>query len=130
MTELDDVNIRHIKLVTGDELIAIVLSEDDLNEEDYNPELLIVQKPMLVKIRMLEEGTSFLFYDWQPFSKDDTCFINPFHIISHVECSNDIKGQYINVIINSPSDEDPDDYDDNEEPTEPEQLFPSNRTLH
>jgi len=126
MTELDDVNIRHIKLVTGDELIAIVLGEGDLNEDDYNPDLLIVQKPMLIKIMPVPEGTSFLFYEWQPFGKDDTCFINPFHIVTHMECSNDIKGQYLNVIINSPSDEDTED----DEPSEPEYNIPSDRILH
>jgi len=63
MTELDDVNIRHIKLVTGDELIAIVLDNDDLPEDDHSPDVLYVQKPMQIQIRTLAEGTSFLFYE-------------------------------------------------------------------
>ena len=122
MIELDDVNICHIKLVTGDELIAIIL-----DDEDNESELLLVQKPMLIKIIPVSEGTSFLFYDWQPFSKYDTCFINPLHIVSHVECSNKIKGQYINLCINSSSDDDDDEYD---EPTEPKCNLPSDRILH
>jgi hypothetical protein len=127
MTELDDVNIRHIKLVTGDELIAIVLDNDDLPEDDHSPDVLYVQKPMQIQIRTLAEGTSFLFYEWQPFGKGDVCFINPFHIVSHMECSNDIKGQYINVVVNSPSDdEEPED----DESSETEYNILPERILH
>lgn len=127
MTELDDVNIRHIKLVTGDELIAIVLDSNDLPEEDCSPNVLYIQKPMQIQIRTLAEGTSFLFYEWQPFGKGDVCFINTFHIVSHMECSNDIKGQYISVVVNSPSDdEEPGD----DESSKPEYNIPPDRTLH
>ena len=34
--DVDDVNIQHIKLITGDELIAIVLDHDDHNSLKYS----------------------------------------------------------------------------------------------
>lgn len=126
MTELDDVNIRHIKLATGDELIAIVLSDEEIGEES---ELLMVQRPMMIQFKMDPDGISFVFYEWQPLSKDDTCFINPFHIVSHVECSNSIKEQYINVCLNSSDDHYEYDEDDEYNDELPIHL-PSDRTLH
>lgn len=103
MTELNDVNIRHIKLSTGDELIAIVLSDEET--ENVSSNLLVVQRPMRIRTVERDRAVSFLFYEWQPLSDDDVCYINPMHVVSHVECSNDVKGQYINVCVNGDIDE-------------------------
>lgn len=106
MNELQDVNIRHIKLVSGEQLIAII------HDQDTESDLMMVQKPMLIKMSSHESGTTFVFYDWQPLAKTDTCFINPFHIVSHVECVDDIKEQYIKACMNTSSDSDTDyEYD-------------------
>lgn len=98
--DVDDVNIQHIKLITGDELIAIVLDHDDYK-------LLKVQRPMKLELTQYESGLGFVFYEWQPLSSTDFCFINPIHIVSHVECANDVKIQYINACVNDSSDPDP-----------------------
>ena len=104
MTELNDVNIRHIKLSTGEELIAIVLSDDEISEEDRESSLLVVQRPMKIRTHHTDTSISFLFYEWQPLSRSDICYINPMHIVSHVECDNEIKGQYVNVCVNGDND--------------------------
>ena len=96
MTELDDVNIRHIKLSTGEEIIGLVLADEKLSSE-----LLTVQRPMMIKTVQKNDSMSFLFYEWQPLSKTDTCFINPVHIVSHVECDNEVKGQYVQICLNN-----------------------------
>jgi len=96
MIELDDVNIRHIKLSTGEEIIGLVLVDEKLSNE-----LLTIQKPMMIKTIQKDDSMSFLFYEWQPLSKTDTCCINPTHIVSHVECDNEVKGQYVNICLNS-----------------------------
>lgn len=125
MTELDDVNIRHIKLVTGDELMAIVLSNDDISDDSYSSDLLVVQRPMLIMTTSTTEGLSFSFHEWQPFGRDDVCFINPLHVVSHVECSNEIKEQYIRVCLYDNIDEYEDDTED-----QYELNTPTNRILH
>jgi len=103
MTELSDVNIRHLKLSTGEELIAIVLDQEELDSEDRSPGLMVLQRPM--KIHTVEKNNmmSFLFYEWQPLSKSDVCYINPMHVVSHVECDDQVKGQYINICVNDDS---------------------------
>lgn len=102
MTELNDVNIRHIKLSTGDEIIAIVLSKEELSNltDDVITDFLVVQRPMLIRTIERDRHVSFLFYEWQPLTDTDISCINPMHIVSHVECSNSVKAQYINVCVN------------------------------
>ena len=122
MNELNEVNIRHFKLVSGEDIIAIVLTEEDVGSENYNHDIITVQRPMEIKMVNTDTGTSFVFYEWQPLAKTDICFVNPFHVISHVECDDDIKGEYINACVNeSPSDE---------SDTLPAIGLPSSQTYH
>jgi len=103
MTELNDVNIRHLKLSTGEELISIVLTNEEVSKEDAESDVVVLQRPMKIQTFEKDDMMSFLFYEWQPLSKGDTCYINPMHIVSHVECDNQVKGQYINVCVNGDS---------------------------
>lgn len=92
MTELNDTNIRHFKLSSGEEIIAVVNGKT-------NDNMLVLEHPMRVLIAVTDTGFKFMFSTWQPMAKDDTCHINPMHIISHVECSNDIKERYVRMCI-------------------------------
>ena len=103
MTELNDVNIRHLKLSTGEELISIVLTNEEVSKEDAESDVVVLQRPMKIQTVEKDDMMSFLFYEWQPLSKGDTCYVNPIHIVSHVECDNQVKGQYINVCVNGDS---------------------------
>ena len=107
MTELNDVNIRHLKLSTGEELISIVLDQEELDEEDRSLGLMVLQKPMKIRTSHTDESISFLFYEWQPLAKSNVCYINPMHVVSHVECDNQVKGQYINICVNGDSNQPP-----------------------
>lgn len=100
MTELSDVNIRHLKLSTGEEIIAIVLDQHELSEKNRAQGLMILQRPMKIRTVETETTVSFLFYEWQPLANNDICHVNPMHVVSHVECDNSVKGQYINVCVN------------------------------
>jgi hypothetical protein len=123
MTELDDINIRHFKLTSGEDLIAIVLTEEEVGSENFSNDLIMVQRPMEVKIVKTDTEATFVFYDWQPLAKSENCFINPMHVISHVECANDVKEQYVGACINTPDDGD-ETYD------EPVIRVPSSETYH
>jgi len=111
MTELNEVNIRHLKLSTGEELISIVLDQHELDTEDQAQNLMALQRPMKIRTVEKDDMVSFLFYEWQPLSKGDMCYINPIHVVSHVECDNQIKGQYINVCVNGDPQPDSDSTD-------------------
>jgi hypothetical protein len=101
MTELNETNIRHFKLSSGEEIVAVVSGKTTDN-------MLVLEHPMRVLIAVTDNGFKFMFSTWQPMAKDDTCHINPMHIISHVECSNDIKERYVRMCIHDMDDGDDD----------------------
>jgi len=129
MKELDDINIRHFKLASGEDLIAIILTEEEVGAENFHKDLIMVQSPMEIKMIRSDTAVSFVFYDWQPLAKTDVCFINPTHVISHVECSNDVKEQYINACVNTPPQQD-DNESSNGTYDEPPIYGPSSETYH
>lgn len=92
MNELDDVNIRHFKLASGEELIAYVRGEEE--------HMIVVESPMELHISTRDQTQAFMFTKWMPLGKNEMCTINPMHIISHVECDNDIKERYVRMCIN------------------------------
>ena len=98
MIELDDTNIRHFKLSSGEEVVAVVSGST-------KDKMITLEHAMRVHIMLTETGYKFMFSNWQPMSKDDTCQVNPMHIISHVECANDIKERYVRMCIRSTEDD-------------------------
>ena len=119
MIALDDTNVRHFKLSSGEDIIALVV------EANKESSMLTLEHPMRIHITISDTGYKFMFSDWQPMAKNSVCLINPMHIISHVECANDIKERYIRMCIenaissntdNVATDEDNnDDLEDNDE---------------
>ena len=91
MNELDDVNIRHFKLSSGEELISLVKGDENT--------MIILESPMELHTMMREQTQGFVFTKWQPLSKTDIVALNPMHIVSHVECDNDIKERYIRMCL-------------------------------
>jgi len=91
MNELDDVNIRHFKLSSGEELISLVRGDENT--------MIILESPMELHTMMREQTQGFVFTKWQPLSKTDIVALNPMHIVSHVECDNDIKERYIRMCL-------------------------------
>ena len=92
-------------------------------EED---QLIKLESPMEVHREVRMNSQSFIFTKWLPLSKVDECLLNPMHIVSHVECDNDVKERYVRMCldersakdnhisnrINVESDEDLDKYDE------------------
>ena len=87
--EYNDINIRHLKLVSGEEVISYV------NENSEN-EIIILERPLQIH-RMGIGG--FFFSKWYPFSKKDEAIVNPKQIVSHSEVANDIKEKYIKICL-------------------------------
>ena len=98
MNELDDVNIRHFKLASGEELIAYVRGEEE--------HMIVLESPMELHIQTRDQSQAFMFTKWMPLAKTDMCTLNPMHIVSHVECDNDIKERYVRMCINMNDDKD------------------------
>ena len=86
----DDINIRHFKLVSGEEVISYVGSD---SKEDT---LIHLERPL--QIHRMGMG-SFFFSKWHPFSKKDECVVNPNQIVSHSECADMVKERYIKICL-------------------------------
>lgn len=98
-------NIRHFKLSSGEEIVSFVVSPDHYlkeigQEAKVKPDdsMVILKTPLLINISVLNNVTSSFFTRWQPMAKNEFCFINPFHIISHVECNQFIKEKYVEIV--------------------------------
>jgi len=87
--EYNDINIRHLKLVSGEEVISYV------NDSSEN-ELIILERPLQIH-RMGVGG--FFFSKWYPFAKKDEAIVNPRQIVSHSEVANDVKEKYIKICL-------------------------------
>lgn len=103
---LADINIRHFKLSTGENIIGIVIDPSEVESDDLDPDeaLIILNRPMRVDIVEKTDRTLFLFHEWQPLSKHPYCFINPSHVVSHTECDDGTKERYIKICISSTGD--------------------------
>ena len=107
--EISDLNIRHFKLSSGEEIVAIVLDTAEATDTQLDESTINVQRPMQIEVRTREDSIAFLFHEWQPMAKSQVCMINPFHVISHVECMDQIKEQYLKIVAFSA--DDPVEYD-------------------
>jgi hypothetical protein len=96
-SSLENINIRHFKLSSGDDVIGIVVDPSEVEELGLDEALIVLSRPMRIEIVEKTDRTIFLFYNWQPVSKYPYCFINPSHVVSHTECDENTKHQYVSV---------------------------------
>jgi len=107
--EINGLNIRHFKLSSGEEIVAIVLDTSEATDSQLDESIISVQRPMQIEVRTRGDSIAFLFHEWQPMAKSQVCMINPYHVISHVECMDQIKEQYLKIAAFSA--DDPVEYD-------------------
>jgi len=123
----DNVNIRHLKFVSGEEVIGIMSKDEDASW--------CLEKPLLLNMAPHPYKSTYFFSDWMPLAKEEVCTLNPSTIISHVECSDDIKERYIRVCLGIRQDERlnqreyPDEYMDELE-MELEDMLPDPKTVY
>ena len=102
-TDIEDLNIRHFKLSSGEEVVGLVLSDTEVKEVGLtDPSLITLNRPMRLECIEKPDTTMFLFHEYQPMSKYPYSFLNPVHVISHAECADEIKYQYLQVCMGSP----------------------------
>lgn len=105
---IDTVNIRQIKLVNGDEIIAFVQS--------VNQDGIVIEKPYKIVSQIGQNGHRMVgfFTEWMSLGKDKSTYtIYPAHIISHEEVENHIKENYIKTVLYERAREDePEEYDE------------------
>lgn len=107
MNELEDVNIRHIKLVSGEEILALI------SKVDSRRHLVLVERPLAITSLYMGEKETYHLSDWMPVSTEELTSISATHIVAQAEVSNTAKEAYIRYCVgidDASRDEDDDAY--------------------
>ena len=86
---MDKLNIRHFKLVNGDEIIGLVAVKNDDN--------FIVEQPVAIGTNLVG---GYSFTPWFPFSEHKNYKIEFTHIVNHVQVAPDVKQAYVDFVLN------------------------------
>ena len=85
---MKDINIRHFKLTSGEELIGLVQHSDE--------NAFVLERPVQVKLNSLG---MYMYSPWFPFSDKKIFKLFKRHIINHVEIEDESKKHYINFSV-------------------------------
>lgn len=88
MTEYKDLNIRHFKLLNGEQIIALVSSKNEDN--------ILVERPVSIQENVMG---GWRFSHWFPFSDSKMFKINKSNIMNHTEIENSLKGDYVRFVM-------------------------------
>ena len=86
---MEDLNIRHFKLTSGEELISLVQYSDE--------NAFVLERPVQVKLNSLG---MYMYSPWFPFSDKKIFKLFKRHVVNHVEIEKDSKKHYINYSVN------------------------------
>lgn len=119
-SDLDELNIRHFKLSSGDEIIGHVVKTQELT--------ITVERPLQINIVTVNSSQKFFLSEWLPISKNKIAIISAYHIITHSEVDPSSKEAYIKYCLDLT-----DLHNQQDEPTSDidlDKLVPDNKTLH
>ena len=85
---METLNIRHFKLVNGDEIIGLVAVK---NDDSY-----LVERPFSISNNILG---GFQLSPWFALSENKTYKIMKDHIVNHVMVADDVKGDYVDYAL-------------------------------
>lgn len=96
----NDIPIFNIKLVSGDDLIAMI------NHMDHENKIVKVEFPVLLSSVWDEEGESYAFKTWLPLSSKGLVVPLPMHaVMTMVAIDDKYKQTYIQYFLDSTEDE-------------------------
>jgi len=125
---LDDVDIRHFKLSSGEDIISYVTKDDK--------DIILISNAMQLHNMADKDSQAFYFTDWHPLAKSNICGLSKMHIISFAECSNNVKEKYIRMCLDTESTEHEfndiniDEYDDDDSEYDIESIEDIRPTIH
>jgi len=88
MTEYNNLNIRHFKLLNGEQIIALVSSKNEDN--------VMIERPVSIQENVMG---GWRFSHWFPFSDKKVFKILNSSIMNHSEIENSLKGDYIRFVM-------------------------------
>jgi hypothetical protein len=96
---LEDMDIRHVKLSDGSDIIAYINSVEGSS--------IVVERPMNLNLVTTANGfDTYFFTKYFPFAKDNLVKLNSRNIISASEVTSEIKEKYLQSAIRTDSDSD------------------------
>jgi hypothetical protein len=96
---LEDMDIRHVKLSDGSDIIAYINSVEGSS--------IVVERPMNLNLVTTANGfDTYFFTKYFPFAKDNLVKLNSRNIISASEVTSEIKEKYLQSAIRTDSDTD------------------------
>jgi len=110
--EADALNIVHFKLVSGDEVIALI------NKNRKEDSFMVIEEPLEL-IRVFSDSNSsysLSFQEWLPTSESRLARLNKSTVVAYTPCNLDTKENYLNTVISlAQMDIDSDSTEDTEE---------------
>jgi hypothetical protein len=128
---LDDMDVQHIKLTDGNEIIGYINSTDKA--------IILMERPMILNLAMTTNGNdTYYFTKYFPFAKSNIVKINSRNVVSASEVRSDIKEKYIQAALKSdkfrhitPEDQDLDtDTDLTDENMDLNFMEPASKKIH
>jgi hypothetical protein len=96
---LEDMDIRHVKLSDGSDIIAYINSVEGSS--------IVVERPMNLNLVTTANGfDTYFFTKYFPFAKDNLVNLNLRNIISASEVTSEIKEKYLQSAIRTDNDTD------------------------
>jgi len=86
--EIKELNIRHFKLLNGEEIIALCSVK---NDDSY-----IIERPLVITSNLIG---GFQFTPWFPFSENKAFKVLKKTIMSHVQVADDVKEAYVDFAL-------------------------------
>ena len=83
----DKLDIRHIKMINGDEILALI--------NQNNPDNYLIERPVLVNQNMLG---SYSLTPWFPFTKSSLFKIFKNRVIASTRIDESVQQTYINFV--------------------------------
>ena len=123
-TALDEVNIRHFKLVSGDEILALV----NTIEDNY----CLVEQPLSLNVMHISEGKeSYYFSEYMPLVKrDGPIILHMNSIVAHCEADDEFKEQYVRTCLKFRADPTVNEIDEGLEDDTEYDIEPTTKTYH
>ena len=88
---MNDINIRYLKLISGEELYTEVIDASD--------NTLVIQQPLVIKMMFdSEHGVHMTIQDWILGTSSKVYTINKTHIMVNANLNNKLKEQYLDYV--------------------------------
>jgi len=96
MTALEEYEIQHIKLTSGDEVISIVSGREGNNT--------LLEYPMKLNHYMHNENEVYYFTEYMPMSETDIVYLNSDNIVAFSLVQESVKEKYVRACLKSKAD--------------------------